>query len=221
MLEYRVFIKNTFNSYKCKNKYDILKCLPVYDEEDKILAFLRPITSDYRQTIHDCAEIMGKWRKENPSISHSSFKITKERTEDWLDNLIIGRDDRLLFMIQLLNGDLIGHVGYSSFNYKTQTAEIDSILRGVKEVYPGIMTYSIKTLIWWGKEILKLKNIELSTDENNSKAISLYERCGFKYISRKPLIKVVLEDEIRWNSANDLNIKNADRYDVIMRYMEE
>ena len=169
MKDYQIFIKEIFDSYKCKQKCDILHLLPVYDSNNELIAYLRPITADYRKTIRNCAELMGKWRAENPSISASTFEITTERTEKWLDNLIIGRDDRLLFMIETLAHEYIGHVGYSNFTYETQTAEIDSILRGVKNAYPGIMTFSIKTLLWWGKEILHLKNIELSTDTDNEK----------------------------------------------------
>lgn len=219
MIEYQEFIKSTFDSYKCKNKYDILKSLPVYNSEDELIAYLRPITADYRKTIKNCAQLLGDWRELNPSISASTFKITVERTEKWLDNLIIGRDDRLLFMIQTLNGEYLGHVGYSSFDYDSRTAEIDSILRGVKGVYPGIMTHCLRTLLWWGKEVIKLENIELSTEDDNEKSKALYARSGFSIIKRKPLVKVVKEDEVRWDPAEDPNMEDAERYFIVMRYM--
>jgi len=161
---------------------------------------------------------MGDWRAQNPSISNSTFDITIERTERWLDNLIIGRDDRLLFLIQMLNGEYVGHVGYSSFNYDLELAEIDSILRGVKNAYPGIMTYSIRTLLWWGKNVIKLKEIELSTEEDNEKSMALYERCGFIIKKKKALIKVVKEDEVRWDPAENEDMENAERYSIVMKY---
>ena len=215
---FRTFIKETFDSYKCMEKYHILKELPVYDDTGELTAYLRPISANYRTTIKDCALLMGNWRAENPSISDSVFDITVERTEKWLDNLIIGRDDRLLFMIKTLDGQYIGHVGYSSFNYDDRTAEIDSILRGVRGVCPGIMTFAIRSLLWWGINVIMLKNIELSTGIDNLRAQNLYRRCGFELKSKKALVKTVLKDEVRWDPAEDPDMPDAERYAVVMRY---
>ena len=202
-MNYQNYIKDIFDQYKCKAKFDILHLLPVYNDEGNLVAYLRPITADYRITIRDCAELMGRWRAENPTISASTFEITTERTERWLDHLIIGRDDRLLFMIQTLDGRYLGHVGYSNFRYEEKTAEIDSILRGVKGEAPGIMTFAIRTLLWWGKTVIRLKHIELTTGPDNFKAQALYRRCGFVEKKKKAMIKVVKDDEVRWDDAPD------------------
>lgn len=220
-MNYQSFIKNTFDNYKCKKKFNLLHMIPVYNDHGELIAYLRPITADYRDTIKDCAELMGRWRAENPSISASTFEITKERTEKWLDNLIIGREDRLLFMIQTLDGRFLGHVGYSNFRYDEKTAEIDSILRGVKDEFPGIMTFALQSLLWWGKEELRLEHIELTTGPDNHKAQALYKRCGFIEKKRKAMIKVVKEDEVRWDDASDPDMPDAEAYSLVMEYKGE
>lgn len=220
-MNYQSFIKNTFDNYKCKKKFNLLHMIPVYNDHGEIIAYLRPITADYRDTIKDCAELMGRWRAENPSISASTFEITKERTEKWLDNLIIGREDRLLFMIQTLDGRFLGHVGYSNFRYDEKTAEIDSILRGVKDEFPGIMTFALQSLLWWGKEELRLEHIELTTGPDNHKAQALYKRCGFIEKKSKAMIKVVKEDEVRWDDAPDPDMPDAEAYSLVMEYKGE
>ncbi len=220
-MNYQSFIKNTFDNYKCKKKFNLLHMIPVYNDHGELIAYLRPITADYRDTIKDCAELMGRWRAENPSISASTFEITKERTEKWLDNLIIGREDRLLFMIQTLDGRFLGHVGYSNFRYDEKTAEIDSILRGVKDEFPGIMTFALQSLLWWGKEELRLEHIELTTGPDNHKAQALYKRCGFIEKKSKAMIKVVKEDEVRWDDAPDPDMPDAEAYSLVMEYKGE
>lgn len=220
-MNYQSFIKNTFDNYKCKKKFNLLHMIPVYNDHGELIAYLRPITADYRDTIKDCAELMGRWRAENPSISASTFEITKERSEKWLDNLIIGREDRLLFMIQTLDGRFLGHVGYSNFRYDEKTAEIDSILRGVKDEFPGIMTFALQSLLWWGKEELRLEHIELTTGPDNHKAQALYKRCGFIEKKSKAMIKVVKEDEVRWDDAPDPDMPDAEAYSLVMEYKGE
>ena len=217
-MNYQNFIKETFDQYKCKAKFDILHLLPVYNDDGKLVAYLRPITADYRITIKDCAELMGRWRAENPTISASTFEITTERTERWLDHLIIGRDDRLLFMIQTLDGRYLGHVGYSNFRYEEKTAEIDAILRGVKGEAPGIMTFALRTLLWWGKTVIRLEHIELTTGPDNLKAQALYRRCGFVAKKKKAMIKVIKEDEVRWDDAPDPDMPDAEAYSLVMEY---
>jgi RimJ/RimL family protein N-acetyltransferase len=217
--EYRAFVKDLFDSYKCIDTFHILKELPVYNTQGELVAYLTPITSHYRKTIPDCAYMMGKWRAENPSASDSVFEITVERTEKWLDQQIVGREDRLLFMVRLLDGTYIGHVGYSSFRFEDRAAEIDAILRGVQGVCPGIMTFAIRTLLWWGTNILKLDQIELSVGDENARAQELYRRCGFVVKSKKALVKVIKQDEVRWDPAEDPDMPDAEKYAVIMTYV--
>lgn len=66
-MNYQSFIKNTFDNYKCKKKFNLLHMIPVYNDHGELIAYLRPITADYRDTIKDCAELMGRWRAENPT----------------------------------------------------------------------------------------------------------------------------------------------------------
>jgi len=156
MKKYQKFIKNILDSYKCKSYDDYLICLPVYDEGKKIVAFLRPITKNYIETIPNCVELMSKWRIENPTISTGKFTVTHERTQRWLDNLVINKNDRIIFLIMDFSGNYLGHIGYASFNYKKKSAEIDSVLRGVKGVMPGLMGFCMNTIIEWGKKVLHL-----------------------------------------------------------------
>lgn len=196
--DYSLFIKKTFDRYKGKSRHRPLKTLPIYDEERRICAYLRPITQNYRISLPECSELLGKWRQENPSIATGTFQVTRERTEKWLDMHIIDREDRILFLIVGLDGQFLGHMGFSSFDYEKKTCEVDAVLRGVKGLYPGLMRYAMRSLINWGIHELHLDHITLKVFSDNSHAIRFYEKCGFEFAKLIPLAKVVRPGEEKW-----------------------
>jgi RimJ/RimL family protein N-acetyltransferase len=218
MKKYEKYIKEILDKYKRKNKSDYLICLPVFNSDENIVAYLKPITADYIDTIPDCVEIMSKWRIENPMIGTGTFTVTHERTKRWLDNFVINNSDRIIFLTMDFNGNYIGHIGYAAFDYASRSAEIDSVLRGEKEVIPGLMQFCMSVMIKWGKEVMKLNQITLKVFADNTHAISFYERCGFKKDILIPLVKNILPDEEKWEISKDANITNAERYYLKMVY---
>lgn len=218
MNDYAMFIKETFDNYKCKYIHEPLKCLPVYNDKNIICAYLRPITEDYRITLPECSELLGKWREDNPSIATGTFQVTRERTEIWLDKHIIGREDRILFLIVGLGGQFIGHLGFSNFYYEEKSCEVDAVLRGVKDFYPGLMEYAMKSLIFWGVHQLNLEKITLRVFSDNTRAIRFYERCGFQFVQLIQLVKVVLPNEEKWEVSQQSQDTSAERYYTEMKY---
>ena len=207
-----------FNRYKRKNGEDEFISIPIEDD-NSIMGFLKPITYGYDNVFPETVSLMSKWRKENPSLSNSIFEITDERTKKWLDRLILERADRLLFFIDELDGRHVGHIAYSSFDFENRTCEIDAVLRGEEVRVKGIMTYTIMSMIRWLNNHLKLDAIQLRVNEDNEKALNLYHRCGFIEIKRIPLYRRELEGEIRWDEDENRDPQEAERYELLMRYV--
>lgn len=179
MEAYETFVKAVFDSFKCMRRHDLLRCIPIYDEDEALVGYLRPITRDYRESLHGCAQQLALWRNANPSLSAEPFTATEETTEDWLDYQVIGRADRLLFYIVLIDHRRVGHIGFSSFDYSARCCEVDAVLRGEKDALPGIMTFALRALIRWGLAALRLKAIELRVFSDNGHAIAYYTRNSF------------------------------------------
>ncbi len=199
MNEYASFIKTKFDQFKRKSAFAPLVCWPVCDDDGMIRAFLRPVTADFRITSPHYVSLFSQWRRENPTVSRGVFEITDERTERWLDNLVINRDDRILFMVVDLNGKELGHLGFSTFKYDEREAEVDYVLRGVKDTLPGLMYYAMIALMRLGLSELDLRVISLRVFADNEHAVKFYERCGFSITGRIPLYWSVLPDgEERW-----------------------
>jgi RimJ/RimL family protein N-acetyltransferase len=218
MENYQSYVNDILDRYKCKSIEDYLICLPVYDESNNIVAYLRPITSNYLETIPNCVKLMSRWRVENPTIGTGVFTVTNERTKCWLDNLVVNNSNRIVFLIVDFTGTYLGHIGYAAFQYDIQTAEIDSVLRGEKDVIPGLMKFCMNTMIKWGKQVLMLKEITLKVFSDNIHAVEFYERCGFAKDILIPLVKVILPDEEKWEISPDDGLKKAERYYLKMIY---
>ena len=219
MNEFKASIIATFNSYKCKNQSDELKLIPIYDKND-LIGFLKPVTFHYKLISPEYISLFSQWRRENPVGFATIFEITDQRTEFWLDKILLDRDDRILFVVHSLKGEPLGHLGYSSFNFEEKSCEIDNVVRGVKIGYDGIMANAMKSIILWGQEILKLNNIYLRVLSDNLHAINFYERNGFKKQFDIPLYKVIQNDEIKWVETKSFENENPDRYFTSMKLSE-
>ena len=209
----------TLNSYKCKNQADDVKLIPIYDKNN-LVGFLRPVTFHYKLTTPEYISLFSQWRRDNPIGFATIFEITDQRTEFWLDNILLKRDDRILFVICSLKGEPLGHLGYSSFNFKERSCEIDNVVRGVETGYKGIMSFAMMSILLWGKQMLKLDNIFLRVLADNSHAIKFYERISFIKQYDIPLYKVIDKDEIKWIETKSFEDEKPDRYYTYMKLIQ-
>lgn len=177
--DYQYYITTIFNRMKLKGEGETLVTLPVADNSGTVLGWLRPVTRDLVIAMPDCARLIARWRNENPTLSAQTFTATEQGTISWLEDQILARSDRLLFLILLSDGTPVGHIGYSCFDFLNQQCEVDAVLRGEKSAPPGIMTFALRELIHWGLSTLKLNIIRLRVFSDNTHAIEFYKRNGF------------------------------------------
>jgi len=128
---------------------------------------------------------LGRWRKENEKWYLSQFPVSPRRTKLWFVYHVTAQPDRLLFIISK-RGKYVGHVGLFRFDFLKGSAEIDNVLRGEKE-FKGIMEISILAVMRWGEQNLDIKNYSLKVLSDNTRAVRLYEKLGFKTIKKIPL----------------------------------
>ncbi len=181
MGEYKKYVIDRLNSYKCKSTRDEWRCLPIYDEKGQLLGFLKPVTLFYRNVHPQYISLLYKWRVENQEGFHDEFEHDLEKTENWFDNILLPREDRLLFFIHSADSFdiIIGHIGVSSFDFEKRSCEIDNVVRGFKKGSPGIMSYSTRTIITWIKNILDTQDIFIRVFSDNHHAIKFYEKNNF------------------------------------------
>jgi RimJ/RimL family protein N-acetyltransferase len=112
-------------------------------------------------------------------MSSEPFIATTAGTEKWLDEKVIGRSDRILFLIVTLDGHKIGHIGFSAFDWEEKSCEVDAVLRGEKPAHPGLMTHALRALLDWGLGNLQVEIVRLRVLPENFHAIRFYKKNHF------------------------------------------
>lgn len=210
-------IKNKIKQYKQESKNDVLHLVPLY-QGDILIGYLRPITFDYPYTLPSVISLLSKWRRENPEAATGCFEVTDERTEKWLNNLVLKNENRILFLIQDINNQFIGHLGLADINYEKFTADIDAVLKG-ESCPSGIMSTALDRIIKWAMAELDIQQIYLDVFNDNEHAINFYTNNHFIEVERIALEKVEYEDESKWEINRKMDPMLAERVYIRMKYM--
>ena len=215
MDNYKSFIKETLNSYKCKSVCDEWKAIPIYQKEE-LIGFLKPVTFFYKKIHPEYISCICSWRTANPIGFANVFENNSSKTENWFDNVLLPREDRILFVIHSIEDIPLGHIGLSTFDFDNRSCEIDNVVRGVKDGHKGIMSCATTSLIAWGKRVLKLNDIYLRVLSDNLHAIEFYKRNRFAEQYDIPLYRQDSKDIVEWVYIENLN-REPDRYYTYMK----
>lgn len=159
----------------------------IKNEKNEIVGFLYPIKNSIEKKISNSVNLLTKWRRDNSFAFIGNSEISEESTRMWMNNNLIGKNNRILFFILSKERIPIGHIGLYSFNYFNSSYEIDNVVRGEKYI-PGIMTFALKKLISWSREEFNLyDNILLRVLNDNEHAISFYLKNNFVIIGEEDI----------------------------------
>lgn len=173
----------------------------ITDDNDKLSGYFEPIRTSKIADNERIIELLAKWREENQFAFPTRFKVTKEGTKKWLLNNVIRDNSKILFMIKLLNGDYVGHMGLATFDFQNKSCEIDNIMKGDPSAPKGLMTSALRSLIHWTFKNLELNDIYLRVFYDNAGAIRLYKRVGFIEDSWISLTKKEFNDRVEFIEA--------------------
>lgn len=167
----------------------------VRNREGVPLGWLTPIGTREAEDPNIIASLT-KWRRMFMRYFLTQFTPSDERTHDWLRNVVIPNNDRILFMIVENSGVPIGNFGVCNLDEKE--AELDNLIRGEKGGDRELIYYSEVALLWWLFVEMKISSVCLHVFSNNLKTIALHSRVGFSEIKRMDLERVVAGEEIKY-----------------------
>jgi len=93
----------------------------------------------------------------------------------------------MLFLVLDISGNVIGHIGYTNSIEPETTMEICNVIRGAKNVHPGIMMYAMIALMKWADYHFSPRHTILYVISDNQHAIRFYEQLGFYENGREPI----------------------------------
>lgn len=160
--------------------------------------------------------LLAQWRDRAQDFFPSQFTVTFDGTKLWLENQVLKNFDRILFLVSSVpRGIPVGHLGLYHFDWKKKSCEIDNVIRGREDMLSGIMTPATNQVGQWAVNQLGVKTLYLRVLADNQRAVSLYERCGYKGVKKTPLRKEAKGEMVQW--VEDSSLKKAERYFLQMR----
>jgi len=122
------------------------------------------------------------WRN-NPLIWRwffNKFPLSKTGQKDWFLNLNKDASKKLFVICLLENNDPIGTIGLDNIDFLNQSTEIGNILIGEQEYFgKGYGREAVTLLLNFCYWSLNMNRVYLEVIKENTKAVQLYEQCGF------------------------------------------
>lgn len=135
----------------------------------------------------DDVEIYTRWMNsfdvtDKIGSSNSLFSLLSEK--EYLERKI-DENNKSFSIIKKEDDSLLGNCSIFDINYLHQTATLGIFIGEDNERNKGYGSEAIRLLLDFGFNYLNLNNIMLKVFSFNEKAISCYEKIGFKKIGRK------------------------------------
>ena len=139
----------------------------------------------------DWVQKMVDAREEKQDFYFARFKPSASSMEAYLHAGPISDAHRILFMIVTEDHRLMGHLGIRFDPHGP--LHIDNVMR-LDSGFPQLMRISLEAVMGWAENLFPRIPFSLEVISTNQRAISLYERVGFREKERVSLRRSLGED---------------------------
>lgn len=163
---------------------------------EPVRALLRPIASVPGGVDATDALLLSHWRNRHVQNFLTEFVATEARTARWLENAIHADGGKMLFMLDALDGERLGHLGIGFIDWTRGYGEADAIVSGGASP-PGLMKQALRTMLRWAEHSLGLHTLAVRVRSDNP-ALEFYRKVGFVEQQRVPLVRHECDDGVVW-----------------------
>ena len=215
---YKQAVRKNFSFMKQTTKLDDLfsKSIPLTDSQGFLVALCELHTEDE----HLIAKL-AQWRTDNAQAYPTQFPVTIAGTTSWLRSKLLDVEARILFLVLDMYGNPIGHLGFANAINDRREMEIDNVVRGIKDVHPGIMRDAMLVLLNWAQETIGPQVIYLQVMNDNMHAIEFYRKLGFKDDQKSPLRRYQEGESIEYRPLVEGDTGEPDKYFLRMVYLPD
>ena len=154
-------------------------------------------------------EKLASWREKHKQFFLTVFPYDVNRTRKWVENVVLANHDRILFLVEDADYELLGNYGLCDIDH--ETAQIDNTLKGEEKGSKGIFSQVERTILHFAFNDLKVKHVYCQVFSNNKRAIEHHLNNGMSYISSRKLKKnIISETEYTYIPIADDEESNVD-----------
>lgn len=162
-----------------------------------LAAVIRPIATVPGHTDALDVQLLTDWRNRHVKSFLTEFVSTPERTTGWLTGAVHANAGKMLFMVETLDGERVGHVGLGFIDWQRGYGEADAIVSGGKSP-PGLMKASLLALMRWARDALGLQTLAVRVRSDNT-AVDFYRKVGFREYQRVPIVARAVPGGTDWS----------------------
>jgi RimJ/RimL family protein N-acetyltransferase len=195
MSDYKDFVTGIIRDFKNNYFADKKKYSIPLMHKGAVVGRLRPVPTEFNDDAVNDVRLQTKWRNTHAdSFLVDPFVATEERTLNWLKDIYIHNNERIIFMIEDRFNQPIGHLALENFIFDEEKCEYGRLMRGdisIQEKKDKINLIELAQIavLNWAFNVLKLKSVYGTQFTHNYPVSRLHEKCGFKTIDEYALMK--------------------------------
>ena len=176
--KHKMDYKDVISQMKCETYEEAdAKAITIFNDKKNKIGKLVPV-GNWILNDKEKIEHIQMWRQRSMRMFLTQFESEYEKTYNYLKNLSIAQQGRLLCMLYDDNDRLIGHLGIADVD--GDSGELDNLMRGVNGGDPRLIYYAEATFLDWCFKNLKLKQSDVRVLSYNWLVISLHDEVGYR-----------------------------------------